>query len=167
MNITLSRYRKQADHIDGRLKTDQGILCDTVENAETAIPVGTYQISIIKCKQHSRKKPVIIVKKVPECKKCTLMECVNNNTSMPLYCPQITCGNGMHNRKDGAIIVGTLSCSGCLIHPKTAFDKVYDILRKNAERGHEITLTVVEHYPKPTPRELTPYMMGTRILKQF
>lgn len=167
MNITLVRYRKKTDHIDGHLKTDQGTLCDTLENATAVIPVGTYRISIIKCKQHSRKKPVIIVKKTPDCDACPLLESVSNNTSMPCYCPQITPGNGAYNRKDGAILVGTYNTSGSLIHPKRAFDNVYDILRKSIERGHNLTLTIVEDYPKPPSHDLTPYQMGCQILSQF
>lgn len=167
MNLTLYRYRKTSDHIDGHLKSDQGRLCDTVENATSAIPVGTYSISIIKCKQHARKQPVVIIKKAPNCDKCPELECVSNNTSMPCRCPQICPGNGMHNRHDGAIIVGTFNCSGCLIHPKEAFDRVYQLLRKSVERKHEINLTVLEDYPRPRKRELTNYELGTQILNQL
>lgn len=162
MNITLVRYRNKYGHIDGQLKTDQDTLCDTVENAEFAIPVGTYQIRIIKCKQHSRKQPVIIVKKTPDCEKCTLLESVNNNTDMPLFCPQITCGNGVYNRKDGAIIVGTYLAHGCLAHPQKAFKAIYDRLRKSAERGHDITLEIVEADPKANLQRPHPISDGPK-----
>lgn len=145
MNFTLYRYRKTSDHIDGHLNSDQGRLCDTVENATSAIPVGTYSISIIKCKQHSRKQPVVIIKKAPNCNMCPALDFVSNNTPMPCQCPQITPGNGMHNRHDGAIIVGKFNSSGCLIHPKENFNRIYEILRKAPERGRQITLTITEN----------------------
>ena len=167
MNITLVRTRKTIDHIDGQLKSDLGHLCDTVENATYAIPVGTYNISIVKCKQHARKMPVVIIKKAPDCDKCPELEFVCNNTSMPCHCPQITPGNGACNRKDGAIIVGTYLAPGCLTHPKEAFADFYDRIRKSIERGHELTLTIVENYPKPPRHELTNFEMGQQILRQF
>lgn len=55
-------------------------------------------------------------------------------------------GNGVHNRKDGSIIVGEYLVPGCLTHPKHAFDSLYQRLRKSAERGHEIRLTINEDY---------------------
>lgn len=86
---------------------------------------------------------------------------------MPLFCPQITCGNGVYNRKDGAIIVGTYLAHGCLAHPQKAFKAIYDRLRKSAERGHDITLEIVEAYPKPISNDLTPYQMGQKVLAQM
>lgn len=169
MNITLYRYRKTKDHIDGRLQADFGHLCDTVENAISALPAGTYLIEISKCNQHARKMPIVCKMgcTLPSCTGCKKLEFVSNNTSMPCYCPQLCPGNGMHNRHDGAIILGTFNCPGCLIQPKEAFDRVYQILRKSAERKHEITLTIIENYPKPQPTELTPFRMGQQILAQF
>ena len=145
MNITLIRYRKKHDWIDGRLQSDIGYLADTVENLEAALPVGKYIIQVVKCKQHARKMPIVAVKPLA-CEHCSKLDFVCNNTSMPCYCPQICPGNGMHNRKDGAIIVGKYNCSGSLIHPKDTFSRIYEILRKTSERGNEITLTIKETF---------------------
>ena len=51
-------------------------------------------------------------------------------------------GNGVYNRTDGSIIVGEYIAPGCLKHPKTAFDNLYDRIRKNIERGNKVTLTI-------------------------
>ena len=169
MNIHIKRIRKTADTIDGQLTIDGSVrLCDTAENAITALPAGTYHVSIIKCKQHARKMPVIVVHKdvLPNCSKCNKLPCVTNNTKMPCICPMLKVGNGVYHREDGSIILGTYIAPGCLKHSKEAFDTVYDRIRKSSERGHEITLTIEENYPI-VKRTLTNYEMGTQILKQF
>lgn len=159
MKITVTRYRKKVETIDGRLTIDGSLrLCDTAENARHAIPAGLYHVSIIKCKQHSRKMPVILLHKdiVPSCEHCAEQECVNNNSNMPCKCPMLKPGNGVYNRTDGSIILGTYITAGCLKHPKEAFDLVYDRIRKSAERGHELLLEIVEAYPveKKVPHTL-------------
>lgn len=178
MNIIITRYRKKSQTIDGKLKittsTEHGLteslpLCDTAENALTALPAGKYQICIIKCKQHARKMPVVLIHKdvKPSCEHCNDLEFVCNNTSLPCYCAMLKPGNGVYNRKDGSILVGTYLAPGCLKHPKRAFDAIYDRIRKSAERGHEITLQIIEDYPKSICPDLTPFVMGTRALAQM
>lgn len=149
MNITVTRYRKKSETIDGRLTIDGTSICDTAENALHAIPAGQYRVSIIKCKQHARKMPVILLHKdlVPGCAHCPDLEFVGNNTSMPCKCPQLCPGNGVYNRKDGAIILGDYIAPVCLKHPKVAFDNLYDRIRKSYERGHDLLLEIVEAYP--------------------
>lgn len=180
MNILLTRYHKTKEVIDGYLKIDGSIrLCDTAENAQHCLPAGTYRVIVAKCKFRSRKMPIILLEgedSTPtRCTDCVKSECVTIN-SIPhkggdggglLFCPQITPGNGAYNRNDGAILVGTHITQGCLKFPKEAFDNLYDRIRKSAERHHEITLTIIEKYPEPSFLELSPYAMGTRILKQL
>lgn len=168
MNIKISRYRKTPEVIDGHLTIDGSVrLCDTAENATTALPAGTYPVQVLKCHQHARKMPVVCIgNQKPSCMKCTHLSCVNNNTTMPLICPRICPGNGVYHREDGSIIVGKYIAPGCLSHPKAAFDALYDRIRKSAERGHEITLTIEENYPI-IKRTLTNYELGTQILKHF
>lgn len=178
MNIIITRYRKKSQTIDGKLKittsTEHGLteslpLCDTAENALTALPAGKYRIAILKCKQHARKMPVILIPNEvkPNCEHCKDIEFVCNNTTMPSKCIQLCPGNGVYNRKDGSILVGTYLAPGCLKHPKRAFDAIYDRIRKSAERGHEITLQIIEDYPKSFCSDLTPFVMGTRALAQM
>lgn len=169
MNITIKRIRKKGDAINGHLFIDGQKICDTAENFKSAIKVGTYPVSIIKCKQHARKMPVVLVHKdiAPNCAHCAELECVNNNSKMPTVCHQIKAGNGVYHREDGTILVGTYLAPGCLKHPKAAFENIYDRIRKSIERGHDLTLTIAEDYPKPPSHDLTPYQMGCQILQQF
>ena len=161
MNIELHRIRHKKKTIDGELYIDDTKICDTAENACHCLPEGRYQVSIIKCHQHSRKMPLICLdgSKVPKaqsssfetlkpetlklkCSKCKKLDTVGNNTNMPCYCPQLCPGNGVYNRTDGAILLGTYIAPGCLIRPKEAFDSLYDRIRQSAGRGHDITLVI-------------------------
>ena len=56
-------------------------------------------------------------------------------------------GNGVYHREDGSIIVGEYLVPGCLKHPKTAFANLFDRIRKNIERGKEVTLTIINRIP--------------------
>lgn len=144
MELTLSRTHKHLDLIEGRLSTINGKLCDTLENWHFCLAPGTYKVQLLKCHYRSRKMPCIIISPDyrPPCDLCKKPDYVGFNTSSPCICPQICPGNSIHNRLDGAIIVGTNIAQGCLSQPKQAFTKVYDILRKSAERGHDITLII-------------------------
>lgn len=167
MNIVITRHRKTSETIDGRLTIEGMRICDCAENAKRAIKAGIYPVVITKCHQHARKQPCVIVNGSPKCSTCNKLEGVSNNSNMPQYCPQLCQGNGVYNRNDGAIIVGSYLAPGCLAHPKEAFEAIYDRLRKSAERGHDITLEIVEAYPKPVTHDLTPYQMGCQILTQM
>lgn len=167
MIITIKRIRKKTETIDGQLYIEGMHICDCAENAKSAIKAGTYPVVITKCKQHARKMPIAILHEdiCPACADCPELECVTNNSNMPVLCPQIKPGNGVYNRTDGSIIVGTYIAPGCLARPKIAFDNIYDRIRKNVERGNEVTLIIEEHYPEP--REFSPFEMGIQILAQM
>lgn len=167
MNIVITRYRKTSETIDSRLTIDGMRICDCAENAKSAIKAGIYPVVITKCKQHARKQPCVVVNGSPKCNTCNKLECVSNNSNMPQFCPQICQGNGVFKRTDGAIIVGKYLAPGCLTHPKEAFESIYERIRKSIERGHELTLTIVENYPKPPRHEFTNFEMGQQILRQF
>lgn len=189
MHIVITRHRKTSETIDGRLTIDGLRICDTAENVNGALPAGKHPISVIKCKQYARK--MLLLNPNPPCDKCPTMEYCGNNSTLPCYCPMIKPGNGVYNRKDGSIIVGTYLVPGCLTHPKEAFEAIYDRLRKSVERqkqreqkracshsaesrpgvgdsqrGHDIILEIIEDYPK-LPAPLTNYQLGCQILKQF
>lgn len=144
MNIHIVRYRRKPDTIDGHLFINGSTkICDTAENALHALPAGTYPVRICKCHQHSRKMPLI--GHTSYCRHCPKLELVSWNTTMPHYCPMLTAGNGVYNRDDGAILLGEYLVPGCLKNPKEPFERVYQMIRKASERGHQITLTITEN----------------------
>lgn len=194
MNIELRRYRFKSETVDGQIFIDGAKVCDCAENAHHCLPPGEYQITVHKCKQYSRKMPLICLdpstgsgtkmclegttakrlglracspeakaeepkyevpglqsgespclegSTLPPCDACTKLPFVGNNTTLPSFCPMIKPSNGVYNRTDGSIIVGRYLAPGCLTHPKSVFDALYERIRKNAERGKEIILTII------------------------
>ena len=134
MHILITRYRYKPATIDGQLSIDGIRICDCAENAHTALPPGTYSTTIVPCRQYARKMPVVCVSDSANahCSQLTA-HCV---------CPMLKPGNGVYNREDGGIIVGEYLVPGCLKHSRFAFDNLYDRIRKNLERGNEVTLTI-------------------------
>ena len=130
MHILITRHRYKPATIDGQLSIDGIRICDCAENAHTALPPGTYSIAIVHCRQYARKMPLI--------RPISNQSSVINNR----VCPMLLPGNGVYNRKDGSIIVGEYLVPGCLKHSRFTFDNLYDRIRKNLQRGKEVTLTI-------------------------
>ena len=130
MHILITRYRYKPATIDGQLSIDGIRICDCAENAHTALPPGTYSITIVHCRQYARKMPLI----TPISNQSSV---INNRV-----CPMLKPGNGVYNRKDGSILVGEYLVPGCLKHSRFTFDNLYDRIRKNLQRGKEVTLTI-------------------------
>ena len=130
MHILITRYRYKPATIDGQLSIDGIRICDCAENAHTALPPGTYSITIVHCRQYARKMPLITP--------------ISNQTSVinNRICPMLKPGNGVYHREDGSIIVGEYLVPGCLKHSRFTFDNLYDRIRKNLQRGKEVTLTI-------------------------
>ena len=147
MNITLQRISVKGEITEGHLRIDGFTICDTLENSRSCLSSGIYAIRIMKCKQHRRN--VICVESLGDevtqndkCHKCKLKELVFSNTPMPRFCPQIKPGNGVYGRRDGSIIVGSRALFGCIISPRSAFDLLYERIRKNIERGKCVSLKI-------------------------
>lgn len=74
--------------------------------------------------------------------------------SLPLYvpqepmpvCPRLRAGNCVWNETDGSIIVGQYLQPGVVIKSRPIFETLYDRIRKNLERGGEVTLTLVDDF---------------------
>ena len=130
MHILITRYRYKPATIDGQLSIDGIRICDCAENAHTALPPGTYSITNVHCRQYARKMPLI----TPISNQSSV---INNRV-----CPMLKPGNGVYNRKDGSILVGEYLVPGCLKHSRFTFDNLYDRIRKNLQRGKEVTLTI-------------------------
>ena len=142
MKIIITRNKSRNEYIHGRLTIDGDFVCHTLENANSRVPAGTYTIRLAKCKQHSRKM-LLLNPKAP-CLQCPKLSFVSNNTTLPCYCPMLKPGNGVHARLDGSIIVGKFNTWGSIIHPKNAFDPLYERIRKSLSRGNQVTLTVLD-----------------------
>ena len=130
MHILITRHRYKPATIDGQLSIDGIRICDCAENAHTALPPGTYSITIVHCRQYARKMPLI----TPISNQSSV---INNRV-----CPMLKYGNGVYNREDGSILVGEYLVPGCLKHSRFTFDNLYDRIRKNLQRGKEVTLTI-------------------------
>ena len=121
MNIIIKRTQSIKHFVEGHLYIDEKLICDTLENSRSCLSSGIYAIRITKCK---------------------LKALVFNNTVMPQFCPQIKVGNGVYGRHDGSIIVGTLAAPGCIVSPRSAFDLIFERIRKNIERGKCVSLKI-------------------------
>ena len=130
MHILITRHRYKPATIDGQLSIDGIRICDCAENAHTALPPGTYSITIVHCRQYARKMPLI----TPISNQSSV---INNRV-----CPMLKPGNGVYHREDGSILVGEYLVPGCLKHSRFTFDNLYDRIRKNLQRGKEVTLTI-------------------------
>ena len=140
LNLVLQRDRPRGEYVHGQLTIDGNRVCQTLENALSCVPAGEYVISLLKCKQYSRKMPCLNAN--APCAQCPKLKFVCSNSTLPCYCPQIKPGNGVHDRHDGSIIVGQYNCLGCLIHPRTTFDPLYERIRKSVSRGNQVILTI-------------------------
>ena len=143
MIIQIKRIFVKGEVTEGHLRIDGLQVCDTIENTLTCLSPGEYPVTLVKCKQYHRKM-IIIGEQNDECEDCPRLKEVYSNTLLPRHCPMIKPGNGIHGRHDGSILVGTRSCLGCIIHPKPAFDSLYERIRKNLERRREVTLVIEE-----------------------
>lgn len=140
MIISLTRDYTKGEYTHGHLTIDGVRICSTLENSNAQVPAGEYVITLLKCKQYSRK--MICLNASAPCLQCPKLRLVCTNTTMPCYCPMIKPGNGIHNRLDGSILVGKFNCLNSLIHPKTVFDALYERIRKSIGRGKKVTLIV-------------------------
>jgi len=142
MNIQITRTHIRGEYCEGHLTIDGTRICDTLENTNSRVPAGTYTIRLAKCKQYSRKMPLLNPK--APCLQCPKLSFVSNNTKLPCYCPMLKPGNGIHGRLDGSILVGKYNCLNSLTHPRDAFDPLYERIRKSLSRGNNVTLTVFD-----------------------
>ena len=141
MNIVITRSLTKGEYTHGHLTIDGLRICDTLENSNTLAPAGEYSITLLKCKQYSRKMLCLNAKS--PCSMCKKRPFINNNSILPCYCPMLKPGNGVHNRLDGSILIGRYNCLGSLIHPKASFDSLYERIRKSISRSNQVKLTIV------------------------
>ena len=141
MKIVITRLFTKGEYTHGSLSIDGTRICSTLENSNAQVPSGEYQLSLLKCKQYSRK--MICLHGSAPCSQCPKLKLVCSNSTLPCWCPQIKPGNGVHNRLDGSIIVGVYNCPGSIIKPRDIFDALYERIRKSISRGNQVKLIIV------------------------
>ena len=143
MNIIITRILTKGEYTHGHLSIGGIRICGTLENANSCVPSGEYVITLLKCRQHARKMPCLNPNApCTKCPKSRNSDPSSLNLTLPCWCPQLKPGNGVHNRLDGSILVGSYNSLGCLIHPQSIFGALYDRIRKSISRGHQVKLTV-------------------------
>lgn len=140
LNLVLTRLFTKGEYTHGSLSIDGNKICSTLENANALVPAGNYNMTLIKCKQYSRKMPCLNAN--APCDLCPKLKFVCINSTLPCYCPMLKPGNAVHDRLDGSILVGKYNCLNSLIHPKTTFDQLYERIRKSVSRGNQVILTI-------------------------
>lgn len=140
MLIVINRNNPRGEYTHGQLIIDGVRICDTLENSLSMVPSGSYDITLLKCKQYSRK--MICLHGSAPCSQCPKLKLVCSNSTLPCWCPQIKPGNGVHKRLDGSIIVGVYNCPGSIIKPRDIFDTLYERIRKSISRGNKVILCV-------------------------
>ncbi|MCQ2269119.1 MAG: DUF5675 family protein [Bacteroidaceae bacterium] len=118
MDIIIKRYLQKTDTTNGELFIDNHHVCDTAENTHYMLEAGIYPVQLTEDPIFHRKFP-----------------------HLGAGC-NIRFGNGVYNLEDSTILVGTYIAPGCLCRSRIAFDTLYERIRKSAERGHQITLTI-------------------------
>lgn len=142
LNIIIQRDRPRGEYVHGLLTIDGNRICQTLENSLSMVPAGEYVISLLKCKQYSRKMPCLNGN--APCSQCPKQKFICSNSVLPCYCPMLKPGNGVHNRHDGSIIVGQYNCLGSIIKPRDIFDALYERIRKSISRGNQVKLTILD-----------------------
>lgn len=150
MKLTLKRINKANDYTEGKLYIDGEYICDTLEDCdrgltedmeltdiiarkvygETAIPVGTYQITldVVSPKFKDRGWARFCDGKLPR-----LMDVPGFEGVL------IHVGNDPVKDSLGCILVGTKNKDGYIINSTATFRKVYEKLQ---EATDQITITI-------------------------
>lgn len=146
MKIELKRIARKETYTVGRLSVDGRYVCDTLEDkdrdenrngrfdgvekkeyAQTAIPNGTYKVTL----EHSPKfSPRYSGRKVPRLHDVPHFEGILIHT-----------GNTADDSA-GCILVGTNSATGRVTNSLAAFNKLLPMLEQAVARKEEITITV-------------------------
>lgn len=124
MNIIIKRNRYSQYGVDGQLKINGTVVCDTCEHPYFYLPRGTYFVGFGYNRKRRRKLPTIVT------------------TGVRQGLPTIGIGNGPFLLTDGSIIVGHRMQSGVLTDSSAVLTRLFDRLDKAAHRGQEIRLTI-------------------------
>ena len=155
MTLTLVHTQLTTDTCDGVLYVDGQKLCETSEHASRALRPGVYAVLRHYCRQYGRHVPLILEHPTQDvllrCRRCGKGGELYANTLLPVCCPQLKMGNGVHRRTDGSVLMGTLVVPGCMKHTRTPYGLLSERLRKASGRVVAVTL-VVTGFPHQLPQ---------------
>jgi hypothetical protein len=133
MKLLLERKYLLPSYTIGKLSIDGIYFCDVLEDTvrvpfvkipgETAIPYGTYIVTITYSDKFQREMPLL--NDVPE---YTGIRIHSGNTEADT---------------EGCLLVGENKVVGKVINSKITFDKLYPILKETFDKGEEITIEIV------------------------
>ena len=136
MEIILSRnHRGKPYHsMNGTLSIDGETIATSVESLSSMLPQGTYPMELKKCPWAGRRMPVIINPRqaalpCSQCKKHPL-------------CSLIMSGTSAKDCTAGSIIVGQSLIPGVVKQSPATFDLLFERIRKQLERGKNVSLTL-------------------------
>ena len=130
MQIHLHRHRIREITCDGTITINNTPVCDTAENSQFRTPTGTYNIVLLYSKTFKRKVPTL--------------KPLTTSTEKEKQQAVIAIGNGIFNRNDPRIIIGTHIVPGCLKCSREPFIQLYDRINTSQRRGNSVTITISE-----------------------
>lgn len=128
MQIHIHRHRIREITCDGTLCIDGQHICDTAEHSQYRPPIGNYRIVLRHNRAYGRKVPTL----------------ERVDSSKPSKTAVLAIGNGIYNRHDGRIILGTYLIPGCLKWSREPFKQLYDRINNSQRRGNEVMLRITE-----------------------
>jgi len=140
MQITIKRTSTYPPSIEGQIYINGNYYADTLEHMQYALPEGEYHITPTYCKHYARK--MLLLTQPTTCHHCAQTQIESPLSSLPTFCPMIKPGNGICNRHDGTILIGTRLLPGVLINSAPKFEQLHERIRKSIKRGNTITLTI-------------------------
>jgi hypothetical protein len=133
MKLLLERKYLLPTYTIGKLSIDGIYFCDVLEDTvrvpfikiskETAIPYGTYVVTITYSNKFQREMPLL--NDVPQYEGIRIH---SGNTEVDT---------------EGCLLVGENKVKGKVVNSKLTFDKLYPILRETFDKGEEITIEIV------------------------
>lgn len=153
MKLVLKRIAKRDKYTIGKLYINDQYFCDTIEDEDrglkqtmslddikkikvkhqTAIPTGTYEITLkVKSPLYS-KKPYFV-------KLCNAM--MPRLLNIPGYDGVLIHTGNTQDDSSGCIIVGQNKVVGKVINSKLTFEKLYPVLKQASDKGEKITITI-------------------------
>lgn len=123
IEMKLIRRRSTPYGTDGELYMNNERVCHTTEHPKHRLPVGTYTVTLKKCKPYGRK---------------VLVACNEEHCACMAY------GNGLCGINDRRIYVGRYQTSGLVVNGYDTFKQLYNRINIGMRRGKSVKLRIIE-----------------------